>query len=160
MILKVWLAVTLFFVVVLLASKAYRADISTKAMLALWYGMAIVTLWVIWFSASRGKDGLSLFAFVNILVICAFVALGRIYRADVLSNIQAALLVLLLDGIDLWCAWRINDPMAAMNEALAILRLLLLAGSTALLVWRIASLMGKRTPKDDKDEDTSVDTKG
>ena len=138
MVLKAWLAVTLFFVFVLLASRTHGASMHNKAMLALWYGLAIVTLWVAWFSASRGKYGLSLF----------------VYRADTTSNIQAVLLVLLLDGIDLWCAWRIDDPMEAANEALAILRLLIMAGWVALLVWRIAILVGARSSKDDKTDDT------
>ena len=152
--LKAWLAVTLFFVFVLLASRTHGASMHNKAMLALWYGLAIVTLWVAWFSASRGKYGLSLFVGINILLICAFVALGRIYRADTTSNIQAVLLVLLLDGIDLWCAWRIDDPMEAANEALAMLRLLIMAGWVALLVWRIAILVRARSSKDDKTDDT------
>ncbi|MBQ9006448.1 MAG: hypothetical protein IJ092_08750 [Atopobiaceae bacterium] len=152
MVFKVWLAVTLVFVIVLLVFRVYRADVIAKAMFALWYGMAIATLWVIWFLASQGQEGLALFAVVNVLIVCAFVVLGRIYRADLTSNILAALLVLLLDGVDLWCAWRIHDPMAAMDEALAILRLLLLIGSAALLVWRIAVLVCRRTPKNGETE--------
>ena len=150
MVFKAWLAVTFVFVLVLLVDKVYKADALTKAMLALWYDLAVITLGIIWFMVNSGKDVLAIYVAVNILLIFCFVVLGRIHRADVKSNIFAALIVLLLDGIDLWCAWSTDDPMRAMNEALAITRFLLLAGSAALLVWRIALLVRTRTPKEDK----------
>ena len=151
---EAWLAVTFVFVLVLLVGKAYRADTLTKAMLALWYDLAVITLGIIWLLINSGKDGLAIYVVVNVLLVLCFVVLGRIHRADVKSNVFAALIVLLLDGIDLWCALSIDDPLTAADEALGITRFLLLAGSAALLVWRIALLVRARTPTEDKGDAT------
>ena len=54
-----WLAVTFVFVLVLLVGKVYKADALTKAMLALWYDLEVITLGIIWFMVNSGKDVLA-----------------------------------------------------------------------------------------------------